>query len=420
MRVVHLCTIETGAATRLHQGLRKLGFDSTMFVAERRTADPSVKVFVPGTDVAARVQRRWARMRIARDMTRYRRSRPAPPPPFFDDRSPYGAECLAQLPPFDILHVHTMLHLVDFRALFAAVPQQRPVIRTLHDMTFFTGGCHYAWGCDKYVHRCGECPQLGSKSDRDLSRRIWERKREALRRVPDGRFHVVSSSEWLAGVARRSSLLEGVPISIIPYALDTDVFRPRDRAFARDLLGVPAESTVVLFVAEPITRPEKGFALCVEALQGLDEPGMFFLSVGSGRPPVDVRIPHLHAGHVSDARMLSLYYNAADVFVMPSLQEAFGQTALEATACGTPVVAFATGGIPDIVRRDVTGSLVPVNDVAGMRLAIQSLLKDRSLRGTMAANCRRIAVEEFALDVQARRYIELYERILHTSFSGRR
>ena len=420
MRVVHLCTIETGAATRLHRGLRKLGFDSTMFVAERRTADPSVQVFAPRTDVPARVRRRLRRMTISRDLARYRRSRPVPHPPFFDDRSPYGAECFAQLPPFDILHVHTMLHLVDFRALFATVPRQRPVIRTLHDMTFFTGGCHYAWGCDKYAARCGACPQLGSSSDGDLSRRIWGRKREALRFAPDGRFHVVSSSLWLASVARRSSLLEGVPVSVIPYALDTDVVRPRERAFARDVLGVPAESTVVLFVAEPITRPEKGFAACVEALHGLDQPHLFFLCVGSGRPPVDVRIPHRYAGHVSDPRMLSLYYNAADVFVMPSLQEAFGQTALEATACGVPVVAFATGGIPDIVRPDVTGSLVPPNDVAGLRSAIHSLLKDPDLRGTMAANCRRIAMEEFALDVQARRYIELYERMLHTSCSDGR
>ena len=412
MRVVHLCTIETGAATRLHRGLRGLGVDSTMFVVQKRTTDPAVKVFTPAKDLASRVRRRIRRANIARSLASYRRSGSEAYLPFFDDRSAHGAECLAQLPPFDVLHLHTLQDLVDFGAFFATVPQRSPVIRTLHDMTFFTGGCHYAWSCDKYVDRCGACPQLHSTRERDLSRQVWERKRTALGLVPEGRFHVVGPSQWVAGAARRSTLLRDFPITVIPYGLDTDVFRPRAQGFAREVLGVAPDASVVLFVAEPITRTEKGFALLVEALHKLDRPNLLLLSVGSGKPPVEVRIPHVHVGHVGDARLLSMYYSAADVFVIPSLQEAFGQTALEATACGTPVIGFATGGIPDIVRPGTTGSLVPVNDVVGLRAAIESLLSDASLRERMSVECRRLAVQEFALDVQARRYIELYEQVL--------
>ena len=383
-----------------------------MFVAQRRTADPAVKVFAPANDLPSRLRRRIRTARIRRDLARYRTSRPATYGPFFDDRSPYGDECLAQLPTFDVLHSHTMLDLIDFRALFATVPKMNPVIRTLHDMTFFTGGCHYAWNCGKYTDRCGACPQLGSTRDEDLSRKVWERKRDALSLVPEGAVHVVASSRWLADAARRSALLRHVPITIIPYALDTEVFRPRDRAFARDVLGVPPDVSVVLFVAEPITRTEKGFALLADALRALDQRKLFVLAVGSGTLPAAVDVPHLHVGHVSDPRVLSLYYSAADVFVMPSLQEAFGQTALEATACGTPVVAFATGGIPDIVRHGLTGLLVPAGDVGGLRVGIQSVLEDDSLSAKMATECRRHAVHEFALDVQARRYIGLYERVV--------
>jgi glycosyltransferase involved in cell wall biosynthesis len=118
---------------------------------------------------------------------------------------------------------------------------------------------------------------------------------------------------------------------------------------------VPPQAAVVLFVAEPITRTEKGFAVLADALHGPDQLKFFLLAVGSGTLPVDVRVPHRHVGHVGDARIVSLYYSAADVFVMPTLHEAFGQTALEATACGNPVVGFATGGIPDIVRQASPG-----------------------------------------------------------------
>jgi hypothetical protein len=171
-----------------------------MFLAQRRTSDPAVKVFAPATDLPSRLRRRIRHASIGRDLASYRTSRPATYGPFFDDRSPYGAECLAQLPPFGVLHSHTMLDLIDFGALFTTVPKVAPVIRTLHDMTFFTGGCHYAWSCAKYADRCGACQQLRSTREGDLSRQVWERKRAALDLIPEGRS---MSSHRADGLPRR-------------------------------------------------------------------------------------------------------------------------------------------------------------------------------------------------------------------------
>ena len=120
---------------------------------------------------------------------------------------------------------------------------------------------------------------------------------------------------------------------------------------------------------------------------------------------------HVHLGRVSDDRILSLAYSAADVYAVASLQESFGQTVTESLACGTPVAAFASGGIPDMVRPGVTGYLAPTRDVAGLREAVRKLLADPAKRAEMSANCRRIAVEEYSLDVQARAYAALYERL---------
>jgi glycosyltransferase involved in cell wall biosynthesis len=306
-----------------------------------------------------------------------------------------------------------MYDFVDFRAFFARVPQHTPVVRTLHDMTFYTGGCHFDAGCGKYTARCGACPQLGSRKERDLSRQIWQRKRAALSALPAGCLHLVAASRWVAREANRSSLLQDFPITVIPYAVDTEVFRPRDRRVVRDALGISPDASVILFVAGVINDPRKGFAVLAQALQGLRHlPNLLLLSVGSGQPPVRVQVPHLDLGQIKNERLLSLAYGAADVFVIPSLEDNLPQTVLEATACGIPVVGFAVGGIPDMVRTGVTGLLVPPQDVNALRAAINDLLQDPTRRTEMTANCRRIAVQEYAQEVQARRYVELYQTML--------
>ena len=384
-----------------------------MLVAEKRTEDPTVTVSQPTRDLASRLRRRLRSMQISRSLAHYRHSHPAGHELFSDDRTPHGGDLLDQLPAADIINIHTMRLFADNRAFFAAVPKHTPVVRTLHDMNFFTGGCHYDAGCGKYTVQCGACPQLGSHKEQDLSRKIWQRKHEALSTIPPNRLHLVTPSGWLAHEAKHSSLAQHFPITVIPYGLDLEVFCPRDRRFARDVLGIHQDAAVVLFVAQPITRINKGFALLAQALEGLGHlTKLLLVSVGSGQPPVKTPVPHLHLGHIGHERLLSLVYSAADVFVIPSRQDNLPLTALEVTACGIPVVGFAVGGILDIVRPDITGLLVPAQDVRALHTAICELLQDPGRRAEMAANCRRIAVEEYALEVQARRYIELYEMIL--------
>ena len=108
---------------------------------------------------------------------------------------------------------------------------------------------------------------------------------------------------------------------------------------------------------------------------------------------------------------MALAYNAGDVFVMPSLQEAFGQTALESIACGVPVVAFEAGGIPDTVRHEETGLLVPVGDSSALAGSIDRLLGDKDLAGRLGAGGREHAVQNFSMQVNARAYIELYQSL---------
>lgn len=419
MKVLHLSTYDARggaarAAYRLHTGLRRLGYDSSMMVAHRGTTDPTVMAFKPSMDLPSRWRRRRRRRQIKRQLGAYRTSRPAGYELFSDDRSEHGADPLGQLPPCDVISLHWFAGFLDYRAFFSAVPRRTPVVWTLHDMSAFTGGCHYDHDCGRYTDRCGACPQLGSSNPTDLSYHIWRRKREIFEHVEPERLHIITPSRWLAEETKRSTALyERFPVSAIPNSIDTEEFAPRDRRAARSVLGIPQHAKVVFFSAAEMDNRRKGFALLAQALLGLgDLDDLFLISLGSREMSVGAQIPHLHLGSIDSDRLLSVLYSAADLFVIPSLQDNLPNSVLEAMACGTPVVGFGVGGISEMLRANVTGLLALPQDVASLRAAILQVLADPATQARMAANCRRIAVEEYALEVQARRYAGLYEGIL--------
>jgi len=417
IRVVHLSTSDSSggaarAAFRLHTGLRRIGVDSSMLVLERKSTDEHVRQFVPPSDLPSRLRRRIRRGAIAKDAARY----PNRPPSldwFSDDRTPYGGSLVAQIRPCDVINLHWVAGLVDYEGFFRRVAKRGvPLVWRLADMNAFTGGCHYDDNSGKFTQQCGACHQLGSTDPNDLSRQIWLRKQRALAHVPSGGLHLVATSRWIAGEAKRSSLMGRFPVTIIPNGLDVAEFRPRDRKAARDVFSLPPDAKVVLFAADSADTVRKGFVYLAEALSGMrDVQNLLLLSIGGGKPELEQPIRQVHLVRIHDDRILSLAYSAADVYAVASLQESFGQTVTESLACRTLVAAFASGGILDMVRPGVTGYLAPTRDVAALREAVRTLLGDPAKRAEMSANCRRIAVEEYSLDVQARAYAALYERL---------
>lgn len=417
--VVHVSSDDvTGGAGRcahrLHEGLLALGHDSRMLVQRKRSDDGAVSRFRPDAGLRRRLARRWRRWRIERDHARYEASAPGWREPFHGDRTEFAGEVVGSLPPADVVNLHWISRLVDYRAFFDGLPGRLPVVWTLHDMNLFTGGCHYDRGCGAYRRRCGTCPQLGSEDEDDLSRQVWRRKRDLFSRTPAERLHLVTPSRWLADVASESSLVGGrFPVSVIPYGVDTDVFAPRDRGFAREVLDVPPEARVVLFVAHSVENDRKGFGVLREALAGLTgEEGLVLLSLGKGDPEVPEGIEHRHLGFVRDDRYMSVIYSAADVFVIPSRQDNLPATALEAMACGTPVVGSGVGGIPEMVRPGETGYLAEDGDPGDLRDGILRVLRDPDGRQALSRRCRERVLGEYGLERQARRYERLYRSLV--------
>ena len=424
MKIIHIDNADNGggasrSAYRLHDGLRRLGENSGMYVLNKRTKDLFVKRFQSSSGKIKWISRNMRRLRLNLSMFRYERSAPEDQTFFSEDRTPFYKDSCRQIPESDLINLHWIANFLDLEAFFSWLPKNMPLIWTFHDMAAFTGGCCHAMGCAKFTEQCGACPQLGSSNEHDLSRDVWLRKQGYYSSLGRERIHLVTPSRWLGKELSRSPLLSRFPQSVIPYGLDLEVFQPRDRALSRELLGIAKSAKVVLFVSNGLVHL-KGFHVLLDALSGIDASSdLHLLSLGLGSTPALDRFQHTHIPSIGRDGLLSLIYSAADVFVLPSLADNLPNTMLESIACGTPVVASAVGGIPDTVRPGVTGLLVKTGDAAELRSAILGLLGNDSLRVEMSANCRKIALAEYSLELQARRYLEIYEAMLSATRAAR-
>jgi glycosyltransferase involved in cell wall biosynthesis len=423
MRIVHVSTHDVWggaaiAAHRLHTGLRASGEESTMFVRDRHGHGEGVLTFVPPRDFKSRLVRTLRRKTLGRDLNRYGNSGLDDGELFSDDRSQHGQAPLRQMPPCDILHLHLISGFLDCRSLFDWVPGHMPVVWTLHDMNPFTGGCHFDAGCEKHRGNCGACPKLGATEENDLSRQVWDRRQSVYGRMSTAQLQLVAPCRWVADEVRQSSLLGRFPVTVIPYGVDVEAFAPRDRVFARDALGIPQGARVLVFAALNVRERRKGFSLLVEALAGLrEDPNLFLLVVGGHSAVQEVGIPCRPLGYVSSERLLSIVFSAADLCVVPTLQETGPLIVIESLACGTPVVGFPAGDMPDMVRGGDTGLLVPSADSAALREGIRAMLARPERLAEMRIKCRHVAVGEYSLEILARRHIRLYETMLERNSS---
>ncbi len=419
MKVLHLSASDIGggaarSAYRLHLGLRDAGVDSEMLVLHRRSSDPSVRVFPVNHSLAQRIPRRLWRFWQGAFAASHRPLGVRSLEIFSTDGSPFGDAVLRSIESADVVSLHWVAGMFEFSAL-AELTRRVPVVWTLHDMNPFTGGCHFDAGCGRFSAGCGCCPQLESNSVHDRSARVLERKTRTTGRIEPGRLTIACPSRWLAAQSRASRVFSQFEAVHIPYGLETDVFQPRDPRVIRELTGIPAEARVVLFLAEGLGNRRKGFDLLIEALRQLgDLENTWLLAVGGGSDVegADLPLPVRTISTVSNDRFLSFVYSAADLFIMASRADNLPNTVLESLSCGTPVIGFDVGGVPDVVIPGETGALAVAGDTGELAAAMRGLLEDDDLRRRMQLMCRERAKEELALKVQAERYQELYVRLL--------
>lgn len=409
MKVVILSTtdIEGGAARaayRLHEGFKAINLPSQMLVRGKFSFDRTV------------IAEKSFRTKLGPTLNgvplnlHSNRERLMFSPQWFPDAI---APNIARLNP-DIVNLHWVCN--GYLQIETLAKLNKPVVWTLQDMWAFTGGCHYSQQCERYQQSCGQCPQLNSNRDLDLSRWIWQRKLSAWKKV---NLTIVTPSHWMAECAQASSLFRSRRVEVIPFGLDTRKYKPIESKVARDLLGLPQNKTLVLFGALSATKDRrKGFNLLIPALQKLSQTEwsnrLEVIVFGSSQPenPVDIGFKAHYLGHLNDDISLALAYSAADVMVVPSIQESFGQTASEALACGTPVVAFNATGLKDIVDHQQNGYLVKPYEVEDLAQGIAWVLEDADRYQHLRIAARTKAERNFSLEVQANQYSSLFEDLL--------
>lgn len=313
----------------------------------------------------------------------------------------------------DVIHLNWIAEWIDYPSFFNSVPDNLPIVWTLHDMNPFTGGCHYSWECRLYSSACANCPQLVLQKNKDLAKLNWTIKLNALK---GKNIHVVGDSNWITEQAQKSTLFSDVKsFSTIHYSIDFNVFIPKqDKEFIRATHNIPENAFVLCFGAADFSNKRKGFSELIEALKLVykSNKNLHCLVFGSGNLTIDTSdIPSLHfTGHLPPSQLASIY-SASDVFVITSLYEAFGLTAVESMACGTPVIGFNTGGIPDSIENNVSGWLVEAgnsNELANLILRLIDNTEEVETIGNSAINFVR---NKFSQTNERGRYMSLYKSI---------
>ncbi|QKJ31549.1 glycosyltransferase [Mucilaginibacter mali] len=315
----------------------------------------------------------------------------------------------------DLLHLHwTSQGFQSINNLIALSRMGKPVVWTLHDMWTFTGGCHYAGDCDHYLHQCGHCWMLRDPEAKDISNKGWQRKMH-LFSDPDS-VVFVTCSHWLADVARTSSLLQGYRIETIPNPIDTEMFLPMDNDALRVKWNVGTDKKIILFGAANILDRRKGMAYLVEALNDLrkthsDEVDIVVFGKNKSFDLAMLPFKVHDIGILTSQQDIAELYSLADVFVTPAIEDNLPNTVMEALSCGTPVVAFNTGGIPDMVDHMQNGYLAEYKSGADFAAGIRFVL-DNPLASVLATNARNKVLVNFSNEIVAEKYTELYRSLL--------
>ncbi|MDZ7897004.1 MAG: glycosyltransferase family 4 protein [Arcicella sp.] len=318
----------------------------------------------------------------------------------------------------DIIHLHwTNFGFLSIDSLQKIFQTNKPVVWTLHDMWAFTGGCHHSGECENYQKSCGNCVRyLKNPSEDDLSFQVWTEKFKAFQ---GANLTVITCSEWLRDRARKSSLFQNIRVEAIPNPIDVEIFRPIDKQGARKKLGFDPKKQYILFAAMRVDAVGKGFIYFKSALdifyQQLksnksDLTEIELLIFGQAQVadfeslPFKVNI----LGHLSDIEKIALAYSAASVFVIPSLAENLPNTIMESMACGTPVVGFEVGGIPEMIDHKLNGYLAKYKSAEDLAKGIQYVLQESDYQA-LCDNSRQKVLDNYSEEVVAEKYRKIYK-----------
>lgn len=412
--VLHLSTfhLEGGAgvaATRLHRALLKAGTESHMLVPNTQHDEKNVTALAT---TAWQSRKAWGRFLAERlyflPQEKDKTVRFAFSPALV------GADISTHplIEKARIIHLHWInfgfLSLSSLQKLFSL---GKPIVWTLHDMWTVTGGCHYNRGCDHYLSHCTYCPFLAKPDQYDISFSQFEFKKGLYDLNPPT---LVSPSSWLEGNVRDAALTGHLKSQSIPNCVDTSVFRPLNKTEVRARLDLPADKNLILFAGANTQDPRKGFVFFKESMERLsnsNNPEVLILGKANSGAFENFPVPVHYLGKITNVEDIVNAYNAADVIVVPSLEDNLPNTIMEAMACGTPAVGFATGGIPEMIDHQINGYVAKTKSAGSLADGIEWVLFNN--KENLSENARKKVLLTYSEDVVAEQYNKLYHSLLN-------
>ena len=316
-----------------------------------------------------------------------------------------------------VVHLHWISFFADYPSFFSSIPDHVPIVWTLHDQNAFTGGCHYAAGCEQFKSGCGNCPQVKNAHRRDVSYRSFGTKKRTLARR---NVHVVAPCNWMLDLAKQSPIWpKTASFHRIRYGFNLKKFYAVDREQARKQLGIRSDAFLIGFGADDVRSRRKGVGYLLEAFNHLStDQEVEAIVFGAGEIEATERVKKIHQlGFVNSIDRQRLVYSAADVIVVPSTEDNQPQVGLEAMACGTPIVGFNTCGIPEMIEHRKTGLLAESENSVDLARQISWIINNPLQRQRMGDQARLWMEQNCDAEIQARRYVQLYENT--TQFSRR-
>lgn len=408
------------AALRLAKSIKQMNHKVIVFTQSKKTKNPIVKAIGQGFFFRLKIIINFIKERLYfLPFEKNKTVRFAFSPAFSGlDITEY-----VDLNEYDIVHLHwTNFGFLSLKSLEKIFASQKAIVWTMHDMWAFTGGCHYSNDCINYINKCENCKEfLKNPSNNDLSSKVYTSKQSFLINASNATF--VGCSQWLANLAKLSSLLSQNQVISIPNPIDTSLFKPLKKEESLRDLNLNSSVKYVLFVAMKISNPRKGLNQLLKAFEQLSiaKPDEFssaieLLIVGENPGGIfnDLPFKTHFLGQISNKKELNIIYNAADVFVIPSLQDNLPNTIMEALATGTPCVGFDVGGIPEMIEHKKNGYVAEYLNPEDLANGMKWVLENENY-AELSNNALEKVKREYTTEVVAQQYIELYERMLTKS-----
>lgn len=409
MKIAHFNTFAEGGAAilmmRLHTALLKQKVESQIYYRRGHLSEShsQIREFVTSQPHKFLERAKW---RFESWVSRHSNNL------FSTSHSPAQTTLGALGQSADIFHFHWISRWLDFPKFIKSLPSNAPIVFTIHDLGNLTGGCHLYSGCHNFEKGCQRCPLLKAPFNSFLPKRELQRKRQSLRSRP---IFVIGNSRWTTQLASSALVFsEAAAFKTIPPGIELDQCVRTDKRLAKTLLGISPDQFTIGFGCAELTDKNKNFTAFLELLNKLSSKiSVEAIVFGNGlKLTSDPPAPIHYLGKLASGPLQSLAYSAMDVFIMTSGIETFGQVAIEAQACGTPVCAFAVGGLPEAVIDGQTGWLVPAGNTELLSNQVMTLARDKKMRSLFSEYGYNWSRSTFTMEQAAKLYLNLYREAL--------